>query len=94
MYFLCGMNWVFIAQKTAFFIVTAVNTSNLTLVIMMAKLSLTDDILDKGLLVLMHGKLARVPIGMEGSTERAKESKQDTERSGPRSGHKYSGKIQ
>jgi hypothetical protein len=29
-YFLLDMNWVFISQKTAFFIVTAVKTSNLT----------------------------------------------------------------
>jgi hypothetical protein len=30
MCFLCGRKWVLISQKTAFFIVTAMKTSNLT----------------------------------------------------------------
>jgi hypothetical protein len=30
MFLLCGMNWISISQKMAFFIVTAVKTSNLT----------------------------------------------------------------
>jgi hypothetical protein len=33
MFLLWGKNWVFISQKTAFFIVTAVKTSNLTWII-------------------------------------------------------------
>jgi hypothetical protein len=47
---LLGTNWGFISQKTAFFIVTAVKTSNLTQHIAGSVLRLMYDAKDRGLI--------------------------------------------